>query len=98
MAAPLGNQNAAKAKLWAAAIERVLSTYPGRPLDEDCSDIVKGLNKVAYEFVNNVMSKGDLGYFKEFGDRIDGKPSQLLGGDPQNPLPSSLIVSLVKPD
>ena len=47
MAAPLGNQNAAKAKLWAAAIERVLSTYPSRPLDEDCSDIVKGLNKVA---------------------------------------------------
>lgn len=42
-----------------------------------------GLNEAAHIFVRNVML-GDIAFFKETGDRIDGKAQQSvqLGGDP----------------
>ena len=87
--APLGNTNAANAKKWQAAIERAISSYPDKPNDDGCSDLIKGLNAAAYKFVTDMMTADNgLGHFKEFGDRLDGKSAQSvqLAGDPDNPL------------
>lgn len=69
MAAPLGNQNAAKAKLWTAAIERALEK--------------RGVSKV--EALDSLAEKllmkaddGDMQALKELGDRLEGKPKQQI--------------------
>jgi len=70
--APAGNQNAAKAKRWTAAIERALSR----------ASRVEGqieLDALADEFVATIRKgaeKGDIAGFRELGDRLEGKPSQ----------------------
>ena len=66
--APVGNQNAAKGNLWKAAILRALQKRSGR-------ELVDALDDLADKFIAAV-EKGDLQAFKEFGDRIDGKPTQ----------------------
>lgn len=88
MAAPLGNQNAAKAKRWEAAILRAIEAWPEKPDSTDCSKLIIGLNEAAHQFVKGVYERGDLGFFKEFGDRMDGKSAQsvTLSGDEDNPL------------
>lgn len=88
MGAPTGNQNAAKAKRWEAAILRAVEAWPKEPDSTDCSALIIGLNKAAHEFVKGVYERGDLGFFKEFGDRLEGKAAQslTLSGDEQNPL------------
>lgn len=87
MGAPLGNQNAAKGKRWAAAIERALERRAkGIPRPTDVSDLIAGLDLAAEEFVNAMFTDKDLGYFKELGDRMDGKPAQTVAGDPEAPL------------
>lgn len=80
MGAPAGNQNAAKGKKWAAAIERALCKKYGKELAE-------ALDEMAMKFVNAV-EHGDIQAFKEFADRIDGKAAQsvTLAGDAESPL------------
>jgi len=78
MGAPAGNQNAAKAKKWSAAIERALCKRYGVELAE-------ALDELAAKFIEAV-EKGDLAAFKEFGDRIDGKPVQAISGPDGGPL------------
>lgn len=72
MGAPVGNQNAAKAKKWSAAIERALCKKYGKELAEAMDDL-------AIKFIEAV-EKGDIAAFREFGDRIDGKPAQAIVG------------------
>lgn len=80
--APPGNQNAAKAKRWEAAIERALAAWPKPPDSTDCNDFMRGINEAAFKFVLGVMEKGDVAFFREFGDRLDGKvPQGLTGAD-----------------
>lgn len=87
MGAPLGNQNAAKAKRWQAAIERALERRAtGQPRPTDVSQLIAGLDLAADEFVARMLEDKDLGYFKELGDRLDGKPKQTIGGDEDAPL------------
>ena len=89
MSAPLGNQNAAKAKRWTAAIDRALERkVSGNPPPELRSDLIKGLDAAADIFVSELFEKKDLAYFKEFGDRQEGKPHQsvALSGDEYAPL------------
>ena len=74
--APLGNQNAAKPKMWQAAINRALekrSRVEGREALDDLAEKLLAL-----------ADQSDLGALKELGDRLDGKPGQALsvGGDP----------------
>lgn len=79
MGAPLGNQNAAKAKRWTAAVERALERRAtGQPTPTDQSDFMKGIDAAADEFVAQLFASKDLGYFKELGDRLDGKPNQSI--------------------
>lgn len=79
MGAPLGNQNAAKAKRWEAAIERALQRRAtGALASQDVSDLIRGIDAAADEFVAQLFATKDLGYFKELGDRMDGKPQQSI--------------------
>jgi hypothetical protein len=85
--APLGNQNAAKGKRWSAAIERALERLAtGKSRPTDVSDLIAGLDLAADEFVAAMFADKDLGYFKELGDRMDGKATQPVSGDADAPL------------
>lgn len=80
MAAPQGNQNAARAKVWRAAIERALERR-----SQSRTDGIKEIDALAEQLLN-LVAAGDLGALKEFGDRIDGKPAQaIIGGDENDP-------------
>lgn len=69
MGAPVGNQNAAKAKEWRAAIRRALAHRHGS-YDE-------GLTVLAAKLVE-AAEAGDMQALKEIGDREDGKPQQSI--------------------
>jgi hypothetical protein len=81
--APAGNQNAAKAKQWAAAIERALERRGDPTIDPDKpiarTPKAKALDDLADKFLSAVElpSTGIRGY-QELGDRLDGKVSQPL--------------------
>lgn len=85
MAAPVGNQNAAKAKQWAAAIERALERRGNPNVDPDHpsprSPRAKALDEMAGKFLDTVLmpSSGVRG-FQELGDRLDGRPAQTIQG------------------
>jgi hypothetical protein len=81
MAAPLGNQNAAKAKVWHAAILRALERR--QPADQR----IKAIDELADKLLD-LVAAGDLPALKEFGDRMDGKPGQqvTLSGDADAPI------------
>lgn len=82
MGAPLGNQNAAKAKRWTAAIERALERRAtGRTRPDDVSDLMRGLDLAADLYVAQLFEAKDLGYFKELGDRVDGRAHQTIEAD-----------------
>lgn len=80
MGAPVGNQNAARAKLWRAAIGRALERRSASRTDG-----IKEIDALADQLLN-LVAMGDLGALKEFGDRMDGKPAQaIIGGDEDDP-------------
>lgn len=68
MAAPAGNQNAKKGKLWSDALRKALVAEDG-----------KKLRKLADKLVALAM-KGNVMAIKEIGDRMDGKPAQAIVG------------------
>ncbi len=90
--APEGNQNAAKARQWSAAIERALERRgdpkinPDSPIER--TPRMKALDALADSFIAKLDSEKDLGFYKEFADRLDGKAAQgvIVAGDPDNPL------------
>lgn len=85
--APLGNQNAAKAKRWQKALERVLARKYG--------DVDAGLEVLALKFIEmHEVSDTTTEVCKDVADRFDGKPAQQLqlSGDSENPL----VVEIVK--
>lgn len=77
MAAAIGNQYAAKAKQWSLAIERAVAAWPDAPKGE-FSGYVSGLNSLAHEFVKKIYADKDIAFFREIGDRLDGKPAQTV--------------------
>lgn len=91
MGAPTGNQNAAKAKVWQAAIKRALA-------EKSRLDQKEALDDLALVLVAKAMD-GDLGALKELGDRLDGKPAQALdvGGQSDNPIITEVVRRIVKP-
>lgn len=97
MGAPIGNQYAAKAKRWTAAIERALERKAtGKQPPDGRSDLIIGIDQAADAFVDQLFANKDLGSFKELGDRIEGKPAQPIGGtDDLPPINHSLEVSFV---
>ena len=90
MGAPVGNQNAAKGKLWQAAIMRALDKRSG-------ADKVKALDELAEKLLAK-CDESDMAALKELGDRLDGKPAQAIVGDPDAPLQIETIKRvLVRP-
>ena len=74
MGAPIGNQNAAKAKRWSAAIDRALDR---RAQKMGLRDAQEALDALAEQFLAAV-EQGDISAWKEFGDRMEGKPAQAV--------------------
>lgn len=67
--APRGNQNAAKAKVWSAAIERALDRrYNGK-------DRAAALDSLADKLLD-LCERRDLAALQELGNRLEGKPAQ----------------------
>lgn len=77
MAAPIGNQNAKKGRMWAKALEREIARL-------ESGDLEAGLARIARRVVR-IADEGDeekaVWAFKEIGDRMDGKPAQAIVGD-----------------
>jgi len=90
MSAPIGNQNAAKAKQWTAAIHRALAK-------RSRVDAKEALDELA-EILLTKAQEGEGWALKELGDRIEGKPHQTIGGEGENgDIPVSMTVKYVKP-
>lgn len=98
MGAPIGNQNAAKAKQWTAAIERAIERLGDPSIDPDSplprTPKAKGMDLLAEAFVNERIRENPMAFFKELGDRVDGKAAQqvTLSGDEDNPIRLEKIV------
>ena len=77
--APIGNQNAAKAKRFQKAVERVLARKYG--------DVDAGYEALAEKYIEVAEAK-DPNILKDCADRSDGKPRQEIehSGDQQNPV------------
>jgi hypothetical protein len=71
MAAAIGNQYAAHRKRWTMAIDRALEK-------RSRVDQVEALDALAEKLLA-LADEGDLGALKELGDRLEGKPSQMIG-------------------
>lgn len=91
MAAPVGNQNAAKAKVWTAAVERALSA-------RSALDRKDALEACATALIDKAL-EGDMAALKELGDRLEGKPAQAVSvsGPNGGEIPLSLAVKFVSP-
>lgn len=91
--APLGNQNAAKAKRWQQAIDRALDR-------RSKSDGIAELDRLADIYLDTIEEmtastdkRGpSIAGFADFADRIDGKASQPIVGADDGPV----IVQVVK--
>lgn len=70
MAAPIGNQNAIKAKRWSQAIDRALA-------ERSRAKGIEALDELAEKLLVN-CDEGDMTALKELGDRIEGKPAQSI--------------------
>jgi hypothetical protein len=82
MAAPLGNQNARKAKVWEGALRAALAQY------ENAEAGIKpgeALRKIAEVVVGKALV-GDKDAVREIGDRLDGKPAQAITGADGGPV------------
>ena len=92
MAAPPGNQYAAKERVWTAAINKALEKRSALGRMEALADLAEKLLEQC--------SEGNLVALRELGDRLEGKPGQsmTLGGDPENPLVIAGGIKLVRPE
>lgn len=68
--APIGNQNAKKAKIWEQALKRALCRYAGGTVDQ-------GLDRLADRMIK-AAAEGDeaaaMLVIERIADRLDGKP------------------------
>lgn len=71
MAAPAGNQYRSKDRIWGAAIDKALEDRGGE----------LGRMGALVELATKLLAKceeGDMVALKELGDRLDGKPKQVI--------------------
>lgn len=81
--APAGNQNAHKAKIWSAAIERALA--------KRCKgDQIAALDALAEKLLL-CCDDGDIVALKELGDRLEGKVVQAISGADGEPLVVKIV-------
>lgn len=87
--APLGNQNARKAKRWESAITRALAKVANG------EGVEAGLDSLADQLVT-AAKKGEQWALLEIGNRLDGKPAQVVVGDKDDdPVQHSHVVEWI---
>lgn len=89
MAAPVGNQNARKAKDWEKALRRVLAQYESEKVPKG-----EALAKIAEACVIQAMA-GDKDARTEIGNRLDGKPVQAVVGGDEDDNPIRTVTKIV---
>lgn len=52
----------------------------------------------ACEALLEKAAEGDIAAFREIFDRLEGKPTQMLAGDPENPLITQIVRQIVHSD
>ena len=80
----LGNRNAKKGRMFEQALIREIKQR----------DIEAGEGETLRRIASVLIDKadgGDLPAARELMDRLDGKPAQIIAGDPDNPLAVELI-------
>ena len=87
-----GNQNARNGKRWRHAIERAVDAWPERAVS---LEVNRGIDNAAFAFVARMMETQDIAFFREFGDRLDGKPAQAIVGDDQMPPVRVGVIKLI---
>lgn len=87
MAAPIGNQNAAKSRVFSDALRRAIAQDDGKRLRD------------AAEKLLDLAAVGEQWAVKELFDRLEGKAAQsvTLAGDAENPVVSKVIREIVDP-
>jgi len=93
MPALAGNTNAAKGRTWLAAVERALARAGREFRKGNEKAYVKGLDVAADMFVQACYA-GDPWALKELGDRLDGKPAQVIQG-PDGEAPKMIPIVFV---
>jgi hypothetical protein len=89
MAAPVGNQNAKKARLWSSALDRALARAA------EGAGVEAGLDKIADKVVAGAIN-GDKDCWQEVAQRKDGKvPQGIIGGDENDPAISVNVIERV---
>jgi len=83
--APLGNQNAARQRLFYDKLRKILIQEPHR------------LHSIAEKLISEAEN-GESWAIKEIIDRVDGKALQALENADGTPLLSGIVVSFVKPE
>ena len=92
--APIGNQNAARAKRFRAALARAL----GRALGGAQDNVDTALEAIAAQLVQAAL-RGEPWAIQEVANRFDGKPVQMVGGDEESgPVKIEGCVVLVRPE
>lgn len=81
MAAPVGNQNAKKAKRWQDALNKALARFE---TDDGKIKAGEALDKIAEVLVIKALA-GDKDAIAEIGNRLDGKVPQPIVGDDDHP-------------
>ncbi len=92
--APIGNQNARKAKRWEGALTRALARVA------EGAGVEAGLDKIA-DVVVAAAIDGDRDAWQEVANRLDGKvPQAIIGGNDEDPAIKleAIAVKLVRPD
>jgi hypothetical protein len=89
MGAPVGNQNGSKGRQWSEAVKRAIRAKYGKEWEQALQDLASKLVDAA--------DGGDLQALKEVGDRLDGKPKQIVeqSGLDGEPIKTSLTVEFV---
>jgi hypothetical protein len=84
VAAPVGNQNAKKAKRWQDALNKALARFE---TEDGKIQAGQALDKIAELVVMKALA-GDKDSIAEIGNRLDGKPAQAIvgGDDDDNPI------------
>lgn len=89
--APKGNSNATKNRIWTLAIQKALRK-------RSKSDQLEELENIADALIKNCL-EGDLPSMQELGNRLEGKPVQIIeGGGEDGSLTLSLIVKYAGTD
>lgn len=87
--APKGNQNAAKGREWAEAVRYALANYEDAKVERG-----KALKAIAMKLIEKAL-EGEKDAIQEIGNRLDGKPAQMISGDPDAPIQAKLTIEFV---